>query len=104
MAFFVGPSERDEVTVPVLPTCSRCGGRSLVIEDDGPDVCWVCVVAWGSYAGLVTAPASGETEDAPAAEVPAEEPQVGRDPTVTALLHWSHRTPVNGCPLCLARR
>ena len=82
--------------------CMRCGGRSRVIADDGHDVCWVCVVAWGRYACLATGGAGGEDDETAAAGPPEGEPR--RDATVIALLHWSHRTPVTGCPLCLARR
>ncbi len=76
--------------------CVRCGGTDRVVEDDGTPVCIVCILAWGSYAAMVSAPR-------PEPEV-AVHTEPHRDPTVTALLHWSHRVPVADCPLCAARR
>ncbi|HEX9044262.1 MAG TPA: hypothetical protein VF802_04470 [Candidatus Limnocylindrales bacterium] len=76
-------------------TCFRCGSEDRVIEDDGVPICLVCVFAWGSYAAMVSAPSARP-------EV-AVETKPHRDPTVTALLHWSHRVPVADCPLCTAR-
>lgn len=78
--------------VPV--SCIRCSGTERVIADDGVPVCLLCVLGWGSYAALAAGPGA-EPERAGAV--------VGRDPTVTALLHWSHRVPVAGCPLCAGR-
>ncbi len=85
--------------------CIRCGGGNRVITDDGHDVCWVCVVAWGRYASLAAADAVAD-EESETSTSPDEPPAGGppRDPTVTALLHWSHRSPASGCPLCVARR
>ncbi len=103
MVLQAGRYGRSDVRQDPAAACLRCGERSHLIEDDGYDVCWVCVVAWGRYASLVAPAVSADEGDAPV-PAPAEEPQTGRDPTVTALLHWSHRTPVSGCPLCLARR
>lgn len=77
-------------------SCFRCGTEERVVDDDGAPVCMVCILAWGSYAGMISV---SEPEPDVAVHV---EPH--RDPTVTALLHWSHRVPVVDCPLCLARR
>lgn len=79
-------------TSPPL-VCIRCSGTERLIADDGDPVCLLCVLGWGSYAALAAGPAEPERATA----------SVGRDPTVTALLHWSHRVPVAGCPLCAGR-
>jgi hypothetical protein len=86
------PGDRARTRVP----CVRCGGDDRVVADDGTPVCMVCILAWGSYAAMVSA---SEPELELAVQAGAR-----RDPTVTALLHWSHRVPIADCPLCLARR
>lgn len=81
--------------IPGPTPCFRCGGTERVIGGEGRPICLLCVLGWGSYAALVV----GESAPEPQAATVA----AGRDPTVTALLHWSHRAPVADCPLCAGR-
>lgn len=83
----------DHTTATSTARCVRCSGTERVIAGDGPPICLICVLGWGSYAALAAGSSEPERAGTPA-------PVVGRDPTVTALLHWSHRVPVAGCPLC----
>lgn len=103
---------------PEVLACSRCSRLDRVVADDGFPVCIRCILAWGSYARLAAEVAGSEVErrarvagrgrDARVRDAQESRGGIGsapgdRDPTVTALLHWSHRTPVSGCPLCADR-
>ncbi|HYM83152.1 MAG TPA: hypothetical protein VEY67_03250 [Candidatus Dormibacteraeota bacterium] len=82
-SFTQGPPR---ATVATLDACTRCGRDDRLVRDDGPTICRICLLAWGSYAAVVS---SGRT---------------AREPAVTELLHWTHRVPILACPLCRAGR
>lgn len=66
-------------------TCGRCHSTRRLVTDDGPVVCWPCLVAWGSFAGLVTA---GPT---------------AIEPVMVSMCRTGHHRPRPGCAWCLGR-
>jgi hypothetical protein len=66
------------------PVCRRCGGRNHLIEDDGPPICWICLVAWARFGADIVA------------GIPI------REPGGLELRHDSHEFPLLACPLCRA--
>jgi hypothetical protein len=66
--------------------CDRCGRTRRLIDDDGPPICRLCVMAWAWFARAVTA---GE---------------VIVEPSLALLRHVDHMRPVLGCPICASGR
>ena len=67
-------------------TCSRCGGASHLIADDGPTVCRTCVLAWGQLGAAIV---SGYRP---------------HEPSRFELAHVDHLVPELGCLLCAFTR